>query len=278
MLRKIFITTFIFLNSAFNCVNAQDMSVLKVKITKESLVTIPVFINGRGPYKFLLDLGSDSTQIEKTLFKELGIVSTTTVVLSTINGDIRSAVGFARIKVGEYEETIEVVATDLNNEKFFTDYKINGVLGVNAFQYLGLAFDKKKSLVFLFKNPKEQNGIKINALGKLRTVVVKISNEEKKLLIDTGTNKPIIFSSNRDLENDVYALTVNGETKIRAKSMKIKFSLGNLEKEEEFFIINKSGLPYDGLLPIQTLDFFYFDGKNNILSVDKQSLIVFSGK
>src|SRR5215467_8471474 len=86
-------TTCILMIAALVSVEGQDSITLSASLRfefvgKTSLFTIPVFVNGRGPYRFLLDTGASHTLLSKTVAKELAIRGGTTENLTTASGSV----------------------------------------------------------------------------------------------------------------------------------------------------------------------------------------------
>jgi hypothetical protein len=75
----------IFLPSAAVAQRAQASIPLKVMIGKP--VVDGVFLNGHGPYRFLLDTGSQSNQVDSGLARKLGLAATLKLDLETPSGE-----------------------------------------------------------------------------------------------------------------------------------------------------------------------------------------------
>src|SRR5271163_3621047 len=61
-------------------------SAIPMKVVAGKPVVDGVFVNGHGPYRFLLDTGSQSNHLDSGLARKLGIEATLTLDLQTQSG------------------------------------------------------------------------------------------------------------------------------------------------------------------------------------------------
>ena len=152
-----------------------------------------VFLNGHGPFRFVLDTGAQSNQIAKSIALKLGLVPAFRVEMATVSGAIQVAGGrSAQVSVGS--------ATASNQEFLFTTLdgahalssQIKGVLGqefLGRFDYL-LDFVNHR-LVFGAPAPEGGDRVSFENLDGCSA----IETSEGKLVLDTGTNMTILYRS-----------------------------------------------------------------------------------
>jgi predicted aspartyl protease len=102
-------------------------------------LTLPVMVNGQGPFDFLVDTGSDRTVISRELAAKLGLAPGPRVMIHESGGaDKVGTVVIDRLKVGKRViNHIEAPALDAHN------LGAEGMLGVDALRDLHLIMDFK---------------------------------------------------------------------------------------------------------------------------------------
>jgi hypothetical protein len=61
-----------------------DQPFVKLEILGGRPVVSRVFLNGQGPFRFLLDTGAQSNQVETSLARKLGLTASFQVALDTL--------------------------------------------------------------------------------------------------------------------------------------------------------------------------------------------------
>lgn len=88
-----------------------------------------VYVNGRGPYRFLLDTGAESTSVSPELADRLGLVMDYRVQVVTLNGSRHTCATKANITLGNAAaREAEVLVQDLSRAQSL-DPLVVGVLG-----------------------------------------------------------------------------------------------------------------------------------------------------
>ncbi|HEY4382625.1 MAG TPA: retropepsin-like aspartic protease [Acidobacteriaceae bacterium] len=188
--------------------NVQDTPV-KIKLTEMSMITVPVSINGSGPYDFMLDTGSAKTIVDQKLATELRLrpVGEKTVIgmlasrkMSVVHVDSLS-VGGAVVPDGE------VFSTD---HAANIDGKVRGVLGEDFLRNFDLLIDYRHLVIRLESAP---GSMSLSALGERLPLqltstcqgkptrnrlivggrIPELGNETMGLLLDSGANQLTLF-------------------------------------------------------------------------------------
>ena len=260
-----------------------DASV-NLRIKDSCRMVVPVSINGRGPYDFLLDTGAAMTMVDERVARDLALRPITRVRLGTFTG--APSMPMARV------ETISVGLQSLSNmevlyfdlRKLFSfGYGIRGVLGqdfLSRFNYLisyrekSIRFEKDgdlKSVLTGERLPSERNQ------SKFYVSVQPLGGEEKgrRFLLDSGALDPLVFA----LPSQVPALDVVhmeeqgmvAQTSIGQRNMHFCrvgiFCIGGLTLKNLRFMVADL-LPgekryEDGLLPMSLFDSIYFNNEKS---------------
>jgi len=112
----------------------------------ESLVVVPVFLNGHGPYRFLLDTGATNTILSNRLVDQLNIPLGKTQTLLTVGG---SVVATKRtidvIRIGNVQiMQAPVVAADL---KLMHTLHVDGIIGEDCLRRFKISIDYEHQLL-----------------------------------------------------------------------------------------------------------------------------------
>src|ERR1035438_3546148 len=167
-----------------------DQPFVKLEILGGRPVASGVFLNGQGPFRFLLDIGAQTNQVEEALASKLGLVPSFQVEMDT-------RLGTTRARGGRVAEVMLGNATAANQEFLFTTMEavhalspdIQGVLGqefLSRFDYL-LDF-RGRRLVFGATVPE---GTRIPARVIDGRMAIQTSCGD--LVLDSGTRALVLF-------------------------------------------------------------------------------------
>ncbi len=164
--------------------------VVKLKIMTGQPVVENVYLNGHGPYRFLLDTGAEPNVLEANLARKLGIQATVPGKMITPAGV--SAAGYAavgRVSLGPSEATDQLFLLTRLDGTHATSPDIRGILGqsfLSQFDYL-IDFEKRE-LVF-GKAATSRPPIPFRVIGKLIT----IATSEGDFILDSGIGTLCLF-------------------------------------------------------------------------------------
>lgn len=162
------------------------------------LMLVEGYVNGEGPYRFLVDSGATSTVLSDAMFDELKIAALSTAVVSCVGGTGRTATKLAKVdrfKVGELEFSNLPVAS-FNNTIFAG--LIDGVLSTADLADFLMTLDYPDRRILLRPRSSEagrpqpvpaasQVEIPFRILGNLILLPVSINEQPvRNFLFDTG--------------------------------------------------------------------------------------------
>jgi predicted aspartyl protease len=116
------------------------------------LILLPVKVNGRGPYPFVLDTGASATVLEPALAAELGITLKPSEAVTGAGGTMETMAGEASsVEVaGARQETVGVISADfLAMLSRITGAAMRGVLGYNFLRPYVVTIDYPASMLVL---------------------------------------------------------------------------------------------------------------------------------
>ena len=231
-----------------------------MRLAGDYAVVEDVYIEGKGPFHFLVDTGFQSTSVTETLAEKLGITPDYRVTLVTQAGgrDVLAS-RLANVTLGQVSAPAELLWADMPAARRL-DRRIQGVLGqefLSRFDYL-LDYGRRR-LVF---NPCDASrfgaGERIPFERNAGRVVVTAqgSGRALKLVLDSGTPELIVFGKPAGV--DVAVLTNAGS----ATGTRTRFSVFKIGRRAFFdvpAVVLKLGSDstIDGLLPARFFDSIY---------------------
>jgi hypothetical protein len=200
-------------------IGGQDINARKV----ETRLTVDVLVNGRGPYRFLVDSGADSSVVGLRIARDLQLPPGTPV---TLNGMTASAI-VQRVQVAELSlgtSTIHDLELPVLLER---DVGGDGMIGIDALvqQRIMMDFERRMIKVEDARQPAVMldGEIVVTARrrrGQLILTKVSAAGQPVEAVIDTGTEITIgnlllrdkLIRGNRDKFIDLDVIGVTGVT------------------------------------------------------------------
>jgi hypothetical protein len=121
---------------------------VRFKLLRESVITVPLLVNGRGPFDFVFDTGSESSLIDSKLAIQLNISPVDRVVVFNPTGEKALTRGFAdEISLGATRVLhTEVIIGDLDGLHTVSP-RIRGIIGQNVLSHFDYVIDYAHSMI-----------------------------------------------------------------------------------------------------------------------------------
>ncbi len=244
-----------------NTVVANASERLALTFIKGFPVIDSVFINGTGPYRFLLDTGASTNQIDEKLAMELGLVMSYRVEFVTANGRgylpggqvPEISVGDMSVRNAEMIWTSATAGLPLGG--------ISGVIGQEFLSRFNFLLDLEGHLLIFnplihgertpIERVNQMDVVKVPGLGRL--------------VLDTGASSVCMYRAPGVVPGVVagdltasYLQTSSGETKVRTGKMKV-LRVGGYEFKQVPFVVSPQADVVDGLLPVRLFRAVYFN-------------------
>jgi predicted aspartyl protease len=118
------------------------------RFVRDNLMVIPVFLNGRGPYQFLVDTGATHSILSSSVAEQLNVVGGRTGSLITAAGAVPVTIGTIDIvQIGSvriYKTQIAVTSLEL-----FRTLHVDGVLGADYLKQFKISIDYTNQVLTL---------------------------------------------------------------------------------------------------------------------------------
>lgn len=178
--------------------NEQEEILYAAPTTRDRIgrVMVPVFVNGRGPYAFIIDSGASRSAITPRVAAELGLVPDPTepVILRGVTGVAEvPSIRVERLQAGDIvlrNQRLPVVTG-----KVFAD--ADGILGVDGFEQMCLHADFTKNRISITRNKcsgVQRGWIRIPVLlrpDRLVRISGSIRSQAVHVIIDTGAARSL---------------------------------------------------------------------------------------
>ena len=173
---------------------------LHFKVIAGSVIIVPVQVNGRGPYDFVLDTGAESTLIDTDLADELAVTPVDRMRLDSANGSTVLARAFAdKISVGPMRVLNSEVLIASLDAVHGVEPHIRGMVGQSFLRHFDYILDNVHSTLELVMNPGQASAIRGIRLDLWRThalpIVTATLNDSlhARLLLDSGASNLTLY-------------------------------------------------------------------------------------
>jgi predicted aspartyl protease len=114
----------------------------------ESLVVVPVFLNGHGAYRFLLDTGATNTILSNRVADQLNIPAGRAQTVLTVGGSVAATKRrIDVIRIGNAQITqLPIIVADL---KLMHTLHVDGIIGEDCLKQFKLSIDYVHQLLTL---------------------------------------------------------------------------------------------------------------------------------
>jgi predicted aspartyl protease len=172
----------------------------------QPLILLPVHVNDRGPFEFILDTGAGTSLLSSDLAKQLGLKMIGSKEGQTAGGKVSVSLATVdSLAVGETKlDKVDAGIVDLSQIGKTVSTKIDGDLGHNFLKYFRLTIDYQ-DLTLRLDDPKR---IESSGRGARTKVPIRLANPAKPLiLVDVHANSRGPFQFAIDTGTSTTAIT-----------------------------------------------------------------------
>jgi predicted aspartyl protease len=167
---------------------------IPTRIDRIGRIIAPVMVNGRGPYRFLVDTGASNSTIAPALAHELALPVTGTVLLHGVTGSAEVAtVHVERLQSGAFvleDQSLPLIGTSINAGA-------DGVLGIAGLKDERVSVDFKLDRILIERSrtrstmPTSLTVAATRLPGGIMVVDAWIDRVKVKAIIDTGAERTL---------------------------------------------------------------------------------------
>jgi Aspartyl protease len=226
---------------------AADQGRIAAELTRTALVVVPVHVNGRGPYLFVVDTGATTTTLDDTVATQLGIRATGGMEIVTSAGTYPAPVG-----------ALEELRHD--------DARVLGIVGQDILRRFTTTIDYARREIELTTSPcaHRQSGVDIGWAEGRPTVGAALFGQglprSGRLVLDSGANALVIFAG-RPGTGALTSVSTHQGTVIAEILPRVRLEIGGVRRDGPAVLIPPTtSRDETGLLPAASFSRVCIDG------------------
>lgn len=240
---------------------------LKLEVAQGLPVLDGVYVNGRGPYRFLLDTGNQSNEMDPDLARELGVAAAFQLELETPAGVTTVPGARADSVAAGPEGAVKAAGQEFlitrNEALRRLGAGIRGTLGQQFLAHFDYTLDLARHRMEIAGEPPEGQRVPFRRVAGC----VVIATSEGALMLDSGSNVLFLFRASPRLENAMVT-TSNADMGVavgRAPALRIG---GRRYEMQDATFRAVPGAPVDGLLPVSAFRSVYVSNSGRYVVFD----------
>jgi aspartyl protease len=250
---------------------------LHFKVIAGSVIIVPILVNGRGPYHFVLDTGTESTLIDTDIAAQLDIAAVDRMRLESSNGSTVLARAFAsEISMGPMRVLNSEVLIGSLNAVHSVDPQIRGIVGQSFLRHFDYILDNVHSILELVMKPGQQTAIRGIRLDLRRTDAVPTlaatlnDSLHTRLVLDSGASNLTLYRGSRNAAWHYLGAASKAELRsslwadqVAVKRVPYLEVAGYVFRNLEAALLNgNSNREVDGMLPTHLFSKIYFNNSD----------------
>lgn len=250
--------------------NARALQAPEGSIRLNTISGIPVvdgvFLDGHGPYRFLLDTGAQMNQVEASLASKIGLAQTLRTEMATVTGIIPVAGGrVAEVSLGSAKASDqEFLYTTLDGAHRLST-NIQGVLGQAFLAHFDYLLDfADHFLVFGATAPEGGTRIGFETIDGCPV----IETSEGNLVLDSGANVTVLYRARVPVSDGPTIRTASGAAAVaRIENLRLGIA-GRHYHPASAVSIPRALLKGDGLLPVSLFRAIFISNSSKYVVLD----------
>jgi predicted aspartyl protease len=276
---KSFISAFLIIVSS--SIATADSSWVPLSIDASGAIVVPVHINGRGPFRFLLDTGSSHSVMSRSLADGLNLAFIARTPVTTTTGrEMRPVVKLDQTAIGTVRFDGLLVSVADSAQLAAIRQNIEGIIGQDFLFAFNYTLDYRRRRLSWTDDDARDGATRLPLVAEQGRYLVRLgSNGSLPVLLvpDSGSNGFVLYA--RDgrtalpLEPASAVLSVHslsGRQDARAMILR-ELKLGDMTmKDQPVALVSRDSgnrLEGDGLLPLHVFDSVSFNARDKQLTI-----------
>jgi hypothetical protein len=170
-------------------VTHENIVVVKLKVVGGKPAVETVYLDGQGPYRFLVDTGAEPNVVDAKLARKLGIEASFATKMLTPAGMTAAVAARGRVSLGTAEATDQVFLVTRLDGLRAASPDIRGILGQSFLSQFDYIIDFKKRELVFGRAVTSRPPVPIRRIRNL----IAISTNEGDLVLDSGIGTLLLF-------------------------------------------------------------------------------------
>jgi predicted aspartyl protease len=258
---------------------AGDTQAIRFSLDGHGAVIIPVLVNGSGPFRFLLDTGSNGSAVSDALATRIAVPIVAKAEVVTASGRNTGLIGrIDHLTVGTVESSAVTVGILPAATLAQAAPGLDGVLGQDVLGSHTFTLDYRHRTLTWGAEPEESHAVRLPLVAREGRVLVELAqlgDRVVRLVPDSGTEGLVLFTRNGDVPLTLDSLpgrqtlsTLSGSadvTPVVVRHLKIG-RLMLLDQPAVTVTRNEADAPEgDGLLPLHHFSSVTFNASGYIV-------------
>ena len=231
-----------------------------------------VYVNGAGPFRFLLDTGAQSSAVRSDVAEKLRLRPAYRLDVATNAGSHEMIGTIAdRVSLGDRSlERVELVVHDLAGIRCL-DRSIQGVLGQNFMSRFNYLLDYKNRRLVFDDAPQPPAGdrVKFERIDERPAIRIEGQRKALRLVLDSGSSDLILFADPGEWPDSTTQARLVGtasQQRIRMSwAPELRVGSEVMRNVAAGIVARGSARLEDGLLPTSLFKAIYFDNNGNFV-------------
>jgi hypothetical protein len=241
-------------------------SVIRVALVGGRPVVSGVYLNGHGPYRFLLDTGAQTNRVDTGIARRLRLTATFQVAVLTVNGATKATgTRIAEIQLGSARAADQELLFSKLEAVHQMSLGIQGVLGQEFLSRFDYLLDlRAKTIAFDVPVPA---GERIPA--KRVDGVLAIATSAGLLGLDSGSDALVLFHSKAGGLGPAATIRSAAAVATARDLSGMKIRIGDRDyKPKQASAVANTDLKEDGILPVSVFKSVYVSNSGSYLIAD----------
>jgi predicted aspartyl protease len=265
------------------CSPARAAAVTPFELGEQGGVILPVLLNGRGPFKLLLDTGSTHSAVSEAVAAAIGAPAVAkTIVGSATGGREALVVRIDALECGALAAR-GLLASVATFDRLSDIDGIQGVIGQDALASVRYTIDfRRRELLWWPEDEGVAHGVSFALEGSHGRFLISLPQRRDvlRLVPDSGAGSLLLFDPPKQLPLTLLAqrgalttMSAHGTVRL-ARMRELKVGTAMLQNVAAVVVGRNPSEPEeaDGLLPLHLFDRVTFDGPNRVLILEGSAL------
>jgi predicted aspartyl protease len=264
--------------------SAKAVTVVRLDVRDNGRLVVPVGLNGKGAYPFLVDTGATTTVVSQKLAERLGVASRDKARVHTFAGEVQVPVGRVEtVGIGSRSVGgVDVLCADLGR-MFRLEPGIEGILGQDVLARFNYLLDRRGRRLEVEEDGDlgaALSGTPVSFNSRGGKIYVPVAGGVLRLMLDSGIPYLVLYEdvvSKVELalvgagENSVAESGIGSRTLRPARLAVLDIGDARIRNLQVYLTKRiEAGRPEDGFLPVRLFDAVYVNNDKAFLILNPQ--------